>query len=154
MKTCKKCIAVILSLFVSTFGMPVLANVEPEAVKTQLSDEALAQAVGGNYEARILTRLNANSDVVQAMFINNGGSLFDGSISGSGCTGSYSFQVLNLSGTVVQTLATGNLGTGQSIVVGGTVLPANNNNQSTLRATMACTSVPHMRVETTSRRIN
>ncbi len=158
MKRAKKCIAVVLCLFLSTFGLPALASVEPAAAKSQLSDDALTQAVGGTYEARIMTRLNGKSNAdanVQALFLNYGGSNnSDGSISGAGCNASYRFEVLGISGTVVQTLSTGQVNMGTTLLVNGVVLGANNINGVALRAVMECINIPTVRAEATSRRVN
>lgn len=157
MKRMKKCLSLILVLCMSTFGLPAFAVVAPTAAKTVLSDEALAQAVGGNYEARILQGWNRpdGRDVkVTAWFAAVGQPDYYSFWRINQCQGTYVFEVLDVSGNVVQTLATGAVpAQGQPVIVNATVSGANNNNQSTLRARAYCANGPWMEAVATQRRI-
>lgn len=157
MKRMKKCLSLILVLCMSTFGLPAFAVMAPDAVKTTLSDEALAEAVGGNYDARILTgwhEPNGKPVPVAALFVPSGTPNGNGSWQLTSCTGQYTFEVLNGNGAVVQTLATGTVAGNAVQIVNGTVTAANNVNTYTLRARAYCPEIPFVESVATSRRVN
>jgi hypothetical protein len=115
MKTLRKIISLLLCLCVSTYALPVFAvtAVKGEAIKVELSDAALEQAVGGgNVDA---TMSEYTGGVATAVLANR-----------STMETNYTLSVINANGAVTETLASGVLLQDQAIIVSGT--PANASN--------------------------
>jgi hypothetical protein len=101
MNRMKKCLSISLSLCLSAYALPGFAMATPAAVKTILSDEAMAQAVGGNMEAQI----SETNDGDPNNYWVTGVAMFAGP--GPCIAGGYALEVVNDNGTVYQTLDSG-----------------------------------------------
>lgn len=135
MNRIKKCLSLILALCIGTYGLPVFAMVTPTAVKTALSDEAMAQAVGGYFDAQLLTNMGGSGARQMEAVVSSGSN-------GGGCNGAYVFEIVNSDGVVLQTLTSGIVNQGQSIYLRGTVSAANNVTTNMARVKVTCITYP------------
>ena len=111
MKTLRKYLSLLLCLCVSTYALPVFAStatVKDHYVKIELSDTAMAQAVGGNGNVDA-TMSEYKNGVASAVIANR-----------SSLQTNYTLSVIDTNGGVVETLASGVLDTDQAMVVSGT----------------------------------
>ena len=114
MKTLRKFLSLVLSLCMATYALPGFAyslSSVSNAVKVELTDEAMSQAVGaGNVDATMADIRNADT-TAKAVIVNRS-ILF--------CT--YEMNVVNTNGGLVASLASGTLSPGAALQLIG-VLP-------------------------------
>lgn len=159
MNRMKKCLSLILALCMSTVGLPAFAVVAPDAVKTALSDETMAQAVGGIMETRLITPFaGSNTPLrVYALVASTPSTTYDGGTCVPSDQLQYTFEVLNASGNLVQTLASGPLSPPndtvncKAMVVSGVVSAADNIGGNLLRIRLWRTAEPELFSEDVSR---
>lgn len=113
MKTVKRIIGVWVCLSISMYGLPAFAVADASASKTELSDAAMAAAVGGSMHAEMLSTGLGQSNMVTAL-VAVGVNCCDGFV--------YVLEAIDTNGNVQRTLASGSISGGQAKVIGGTRL--------------------------------
>ncbi len=112
MKTLRKCLSLVLSLCIATYALPGLASSassETNAVKVELTDQAMSQAVGaGNLDATMADVRNADT-VVRATLSNR-----------SILTCTYTMNVVDTNGVLVSALASGSLAPNAAAMISAT----------------------------------
>jgi hypothetical protein len=103
---------ILLCISISTYGLPLFAYTVPESSKVELSDAAMASAVGGSMHAEILKAPSFGTDgEVQALVsVSNGNGC---------CNLVYALEAIDTSGNVVRTLASGSISGNQALVISG-----------------------------------
>ncbi len=96
----------------TTFSLPLFAQSGPPeaaAVKTELTDEQLKEAVGAGQVDAILADYNVGGEPAQALFVNRTSQNLN-----------YSLSVINISGVVLETIESGMIASGTAKIVSGT----------------------------------
>jgi len=124
MKKIYKCLNVIICVCLSAYSVPVLANAsqvyDTTAVKIEISNSDMGNIVGanGNVDATMVDYTIAGSKAT-AVFTNR---FTVGTVS-------YSLDVVDTNGNVLENLAMGNIGIDSSILVSGTPTITTNPNK-------------------------
>lgn len=109
MKTVKRIIGVWICLSISMYGLPAFAVADASASKIELSDAAMAAAVGGSMHAEILNTGQRDGDTVTALV----------AVGATCCDFDYTLEVVAWNGTILTTLASGSIHGGQAKVISG-----------------------------------
>jgi len=112
MKTLRKVLSVVLSICIATYALPgfaYTASAGVGAVKVELTDKAMSQAVGaGNVDATMADYVVQGSPA-QAVMVNR-----------SILICNYSLSVVDANGVVTEVLVSGNMESDTALVVSGT----------------------------------
>ncbi len=112
MKTLRKVLSVVLSICMATYALPGFAYTtasDAGAVKVELTDKAMSQAVGaGNVDATMADYAGQGS-AAKAVIANR-----------SILTCTYSLSVVDTDGAITEVLASGSVGPDKALVVSGT----------------------------------
>ena len=110
MKTVKRIIGVWVCLSISMYGLPAFAVADASASKIELSDAAMAAAVGGLMHAEILNTGQRDGDTVTALV----------AVGAICCSGfDYTLEVVDWNGNILTTLASGSISGGEAKVISG-----------------------------------
>ena len=113
MKTLRKFLSLVLSLCIATYALPGLASTvssEADAVKVELTDEAMNQAVGAGAVDATMADLYPGQKVATAVIANRSILICD-----------YSLNAVDWNGVVIRTLASGSLAPNTAVVVEGDI---------------------------------
>lgn len=113
MKTLRKFLSLVLSLCIATYALPGFAytvSSEADAVKVELTDEAMNQAVGAGAVDATLVDIRFGDPVAKAVIANRSILFCD-----------YSLSVVDSNGNVITTLTSGSLAPDTAIVASGAI---------------------------------
>ncbi len=112
MNTWRKYLSYVLCLCISSYALPAFAYVdagEAQAIKVELTDEQMRQAVGAGQIDATMADLRIGDTVASAVVANRSFTL----------QVNYTLDVINVNGGVIETLDSGVLAAGEAKIISG-----------------------------------